>query len=161
MLISEFGAVLIFAIVAILFMAGGLFASWLLRPRRPNEEKLTTYECGEEPVGTAWGQFNARFYAVALIFVLFDAELIFLFPWATVFGQEELIKQTNGTWGWFALVEMFLFVGILAIGLAYAWAKGLLDWAKPQPNKMTSPSKVPISAYQDVQQGKYDVVSKK
>jgi NADH-quinone oxidoreductase subunit A len=95
-------------------------------------------------------QFNAKFYVVALIFILFDVELVFLFPWATVFGNATLIEQTNGLWGWFTLAEMFIFVGILALGLAYVWAKGYLDWVKPDLRTPKFKSKVPIEMYEQV-----------
>ncbi len=113
-------------------MGIALLVSSLLRPARPNEEKLATYECGEEAVGSAWGHFNSRFYVVGLIFMIFEAELIFLFPWASVFGKKSLIQMTNGLWGWFSFSEMLIFILILALGLVYVWKKGFLDWVKPQ-----------------------------
>ncbi|OHX68594.1 NADH dehydrogenase [Flammeovirga pacifica] len=134
-MLTDFGNITLFIIVAIIFALGGLFTAFLLRPRRPNEEKLTTYESGEDPLGTAWGNFNIRFYVVALIFLLFEVEILFLFPWATVFGDAEKIEQTNGLWGWFALFEIVVFVGILILGLAYVWRKGFLDWVKPSSIK--------------------------
>jgi NADH-quinone oxidoreductase subunit A len=150
--VSEFGIILLFLVGTIVFLAGGLITAKLIRPNRPNPEKLSTYECGEEPVGSAWGKFNIRFYIVALIFVLFDVELAFLFPWATVFGQRALIEETNGLWGYFAIAEMFMFVAILALGLAYAWVKGYLDWVRPEPVISTFTSPVPRSLYTDFNQ---------
>lgn len=141
---------LLFILSAFALIAGVLFIAKLLRPSRPNEEKLSTYESGEEPVGNANVQFNARYYVVALVFVLFDVELVFLFPWATVFGRATLIADTDGLWGWFALGEAALFVVILGIGLAYAWAKGYLDWVKPQPMIPTVVTKVPTGLYDQV-----------
>jgi NADH-quinone oxidoreductase subunit A len=149
-MVSDFGILLLFILSAFALIAGVLFVAKLLRPSRPNEEKLSTYESGEEPVGNANVQFNARYYVVALVFVLFDVELVFLFPWATVFGRATLIAETGGLWGWFALAEAALFVVILAIGLAYAWAKGYLDWVKPQPIIPTIESQVPPSLYAQV-----------
>ena len=149
-MISQFGIMLLFILAAFAFIGGILLFGKLLRPDRPNEEKLTTYESGEEPVGNANIQFNPRFYVIALIFVLFDVELVFLFPWATVFGQSALIVQTNGLWGWFTLAEAFIFIGVLALGLAYAWAKGYLDWEKPQPEIPQIDSPVPPELYQRV-----------
>ncbi|OZI08604.1 NADH-quinone oxidoreductase subunit A [Siphonobacter sp. BAB-5385] len=146
-MISDFGSILLFLIAGILFLAVMLAIARFIRPARPNEEKLSTYESGEEPVGNANVQFNIRFYSIALIFLLFDVELVFLFPWATVFGQESLIQETNGRWGMFALLEMFLFIGILALGLAYAWRKGHLDWVRPQAKVTHIPSKVPTDLY--------------
>jgi NADH-quinone oxidoreductase subunit A len=83
---------------------------------------------------------------------LFDVELVFLFPWAIVFGREDLIKGTNGLWGWFSLVEMFVFVGILSLGLAYAWVKGHLNWVKPNPEISTFKSPVPSELYERINQ---------
>lgn len=149
-MLSEFGIMLLFILTAFAFIGGILLFGKLLRPDRPNEEKLTTYESGEEPVGNANIQFNPRFYVIALIFVLFDVELVLLFPWATVFGQATLISETDGLWGWFTLTEAFIFVGVLALGLAYAWAKGYLDWEKPQPILPKVDSPVPPELYQRV-----------
>lgn len=149
-MLSDFGILLLFILAAFAFIAIVLFVARLLRPSRPNVEKNSTYESGEEPIGNANVQFNIRFYVVALVFVLFDVELVFLFPWATVFGQERLIKATDGLWGWFALTEMVLFVVILALGLAYVWAKGYLDWVKPQPKVPKMETKVPAELYRKV-----------
>lgn len=149
-MLTDFGIILLFIIAALAFIAVVLFVARMLRPDRPNVEKNSTYESGEEPIGNANVQFNIRFYVVALIFVLFDVELVFLFPWATVFGQERLIVETGGLWGWFALTEVFLFVAILALGLAYVWAKGYLDWVKPQPKLPLVETKVPARLYQQV-----------
>jgi NADH-quinone oxidoreductase subunit A len=149
-MLSDFGIILLFILAAFAFIGIVLFGARLLRPNRPNVEKNSTYESGEEPVGNANVQFNIRFYVVALVFVLFDVELVFLFPWATVFGQAALIRETGGLWGWFALAEAFLFVAILALGLAYVWVKGYLDWVKPQPKVPTMETKVPADLYQKV-----------
>lgn len=124
-----------------------LLVGKILRPVNPTTEKQTTYESGEEPSGTAWGQFNVRFYIVALIFLLFEAELVFLFPWATVFGDEELIRETDGLWARFSMVETFIFIGILLVGLTYVWAKGMLEWVRPKPRASEFKSKIPSSAY--------------
>jgi len=122
-MLTEFGRVLIFLIIGLVFVAGGLVTSWLIRPSRAYPSKLTTYECGETPLGDTRIRFNIRFYVVALIFLIFDVEVVFLFPWATVY--KEL--------GWFAFIEMLVFLGILFIGYAYVWRKGDLDWDKPAP----------------------------
>jgi NADH-quinone oxidoreductase subunit A len=148
--VSEFGGILLFIIGGTLFVLLAMTVARLLRPNRPNEEKLTSYECGEEAVGSAWGPFNVRFYIIALIFILFDIELVFLFPWAIVFGQKELIGATNGLWGWFALAEMAIFIVILAAGLAYAWAKGYLDWIRPEIQPAKFESKVPTHLYNQI-----------
>lgn len=122
-MLTEFGKILIFIIIGALFVAGGLIASWLLRPKRPYPGKLSTYECGEEPLGDAWVKFNVRFYVVALIFLIFEVEIVFLFPWAIVYRDL----------GLFAFIEMAVFLTILLVGFAYVWVKGDLDWDKPRP----------------------------
>lgn len=122
-MLTEFGRVLIFFIIAGIFVAGGLITAWLIRPHRPYPSKMTTYECGEDPVGDTRIRFNIRFYVIALIFLIFDVEVVFLFPWALVY--KEL--------GWLAFVEMLVFLAILFVGYAYLWRKGDLDWDKPAP----------------------------
>ncbi|NTU53608.1 MAG: NADH-quinone oxidoreductase subunit A [Chlorobiaceae bacterium] len=122
--LSGFGTVFAFLMLGIVFVAGGYLTARMLRPSRPNPEKNSTYECGEPAVGSAWVKFNIRFYVVALIFIIFDVEVVFLFPWATVFKSL----------GMFALVEVLIFTGILVLGLVYAWVKGDLDWVRPTPN---------------------------
>ncbi len=146
--LSEFGTLLIFILGAITFAVVGLTASKLLRPNRPNYEKLTTYESGEDTVGNAWGRFNVKFYIVALIFLLFEVEIIYLFPWSVIFGDKALIEGTNWSWAWFAIAEMFVFIFILALGLAYAWRKGYLDWVKPQQKTTEYKSEIPTSVYE-------------
>ncbi len=97
----------------------------LLRPANPERAKLTTYECGEEVAGDSWINFNIRFYLVALIFVVFDVEVAFIYPVVTVFrGWVERGR------GWFALSEILIFVGVLVVGLIYVWRKGDLQWIK-------------------------------
>jgi NADH-quinone oxidoreductase subunit A len=122
-MITDFGRVLIFLIVGVVFVAGGMIFAWLLRPSRPYPSTLATYECGEVPVGDTRVRFNVRFYVVALIFLVFDVEVVFLFPWAVVYKSL----------GWFAFIEMLVFLGILFVGYAYVWRKGDLDWDKPAP----------------------------
>ena len=145
--LSEFGEILLYIIGGVLFVTITFLASRILRPHRPNPEKLTVYESGEEPVSSPWTQFNVRFYIVALIFLLFEVEIVFLFPWATVFAKKELMAQTNGQWGWFSLIEMVLFILVLGLGLAYAWVNGFLDWIKPDPKPSAVNSPVPRTLY--------------
>jgi NADH-quinone oxidoreductase subunit A len=149
-MLSDFGYILLFIIAALVLVGLMLTIARFLRPHKPNDEKLSTYESGEDPLGNASIQFNVRFYVVALVFVLFEVELLFLFPWSVVFGNEELIEQTNGTWGWFAMAEMTIFIGILILGLAYAWAKGYLDWVRPKPQIPEVKSPVPADLYKRV-----------
>jgi len=117
---QHFGTVFIFLIIGIILVAVPLFLQRILAPQRKTFDKLSTYECGEDAEGGAWIQFNIRFYVVALIFIIFDVEVVFLFPWAVVYKQL----------GLFAFVEMMIFLAILALGLAYVWRKGDLEWVK-------------------------------
>jgi NADH-quinone oxidoreductase subunit A len=118
----QFASVLVFMTVAVLFLAVSLGISSLIRPSKYSEEKLLPYECGENPQGSPWIQFNIRFYVVALIFIIFDVEAAFLVPWAVVFKNM----------GWFAFVDGLIFIAILAVGLAYVWAKGDLQWVRSE-----------------------------
>ncbi|MBB5394880.1 NADH-quinone oxidoreductase subunit A [Mucilaginibacter sp. AK015] len=156
--ISEFGKILIFLITGIVAIGGLFFTNRLLSPRNPTPEKLTTYECGEEPTGSAWLPFNSRFYVIALVFLLFDVEMVFVFPWATVFGNREIIA-TDARWGWIALTEMFIFLGILILGLAYVWRKGDLNWIKPNVTLPQTDARIPRSLYDDLnaKQGDFKV----
>lgn len=117
-LLQDFAFVGIMLIVAIALTGSALILAWMLRPRKPNPIKSSTYECGIETVGDAWVQFNVQYYIYALVFVLFDIETIFLFPWAVAYGQLPL----------FGVLEMVLFILILAGALVYAWRKGDLEW---------------------------------
>lgn len=148
--LQGFDIVLLFIIGGITFPLIVLSVGRLLRPRRPNPEKLSTYESGEEPFGSAWGNFNVRFYVIALIFLVFEIELVFLFPWAIVFGDADKIRMTDGLWGKFALIETFIFIVILLLGLVYVWANGMLDWAKPRPNVTSFKSVVPKERYMEI-----------
>lgn len=154
--LTEFGKILLIGVAGILLVLFTLLLGRILSPKKPTPEKLSTYECGEEAVGNAWIQFNPRFYVIALVFLLFDVELLFIFPWATVFGQPELIAA-DARWGWFALLEMTLFVGILIIGLVYVWKKGDLEWIKPKPVMPYVDVNIPASAYDRLNSGQYRV----
>src|SRR4029078_13022522 len=102
-----------------------LFVGWLLRPSTPNLDKNMIYECGEIPTQQAWFNFNPRFYIVALIFLIFDVEVAFTYPVATVFRRWVARGQ-----GGFAFAELFVFIAILALGLAYVWRHGDLEWIR-------------------------------
>jgi NADH-quinone oxidoreductase subunit A len=156
--ISEFGKILIFLITGLVAIGGLFFVNRLLAPRNPNAEKLSTYECGEEPTGNAWLPFNSRFYVIALVFLLFDVEMVFVFPWATVFGNRGLIAA-DARWGWFSLIEMFIFLGILILGLAYVWIKGDLNWIKPNVSIPKTDTRIPQTLYDDMnaRQGNFKV----
>jgi NADH-quinone oxidoreductase subunit A len=133
-------------IVGFLLVGMTLFLNRLLSPNKPNAEKLSSYECGEEPVGSAWIPFNTRFYVIALIFLLFDVEMVFIFPWATIYANADLIAADN-RWGIFTLIEMFVFAGILILGLVYVWRKGDLEWIKPKPVIPEVNTPIPLSLY--------------
>ena len=145
--LTALGQILIFVVGGILFLLVTLLISRLLRPHRPNPEKLASYESGEEPQGGAWVQFNLRFYVLALIFLLFEVEIVFLFPWATVFAKEEWMVQTEGAWGVYSLVEMIIFIILIGLGLAYVWVNGHLNWSKPDPEPTEFVSPVPKELY--------------
>lgn len=147
-MLSEFGYILLFILGGLAFFSITMFAAFLIRPQRPNEEKQTTYECGEDPVGNAWGKFNVRFYVIALIFILFDVEIAFMFPWAIIFADNEMVKEAGNTWVWFVFGEMMLFIFILLIGLVYAWKRGFLSWDKPVAKVTDFKSKVPTDLYE-------------
>ena len=119
----QYGLIAIFMVVAIGVPISMLTMSWMasrigLRPNNPTDVKSETYECGVETIGGRWELFNFRYYMFAILFVIFDVEVVFLYPWAAKFLQLEL----------FALIEMAVFVGILVVGLAYAWRKNDLEW---------------------------------
>jgi len=112
----------IFLAAALVFGLGALIFSWFLRPYRPTDEKRTTYECGERPIGSAWVQFNTQYYVIALLYVVFAVGALFVAPWA---AQYRALIARYGTFGF---VEMLIFLAVLAIGLIYAWGKGVLRW---------------------------------
>ena len=112
--------VALFVVLGAVFVALTLTASWLLSPSKPSPEKATTYECGVETVGSPWVRFRSGYYVYAMLYVIFDIETVFLYPWAVSFG--------NPAAGWFIFIEMLIFVAILAGGLAYAWKEGALKW---------------------------------
>ena len=121
----HFGNVLVFLLLGLALAAMMLGLGRLLRPRNPEAAKLSSYECGEPATGSAWINFNIRFYLVALVFVVFDVELAFMYPVMAVFKG-----WVGDGRGLFALAEILLFIGILAVGLVYVWAKRDLEWVK-------------------------------
>lgn len=127
-----------------------LLVSKLIRPHRPNVDKLSSYESGEQALSSAWPQFNIRFYVVAILFLLFEVELIFLFPWATIFTDKTLIESSKGTWAWFTLFEVLTFILILVVGLAYAWVKGYFNWTGQKAEIKDVKSPVPTQLYEQI-----------
>ena len=122
-MLTEFGKIFVFILVAMIFVVVAVFAAKPIRPARPTKEKLLTYECGEDVIGSPWVKFNIRFYVVALIFLIFDVEVVLLIPWA-------LVYKGFGVAG-FLVGGIFLF--LLGLGMAYEWRKGDLEWARPKP----------------------------
>ena len=165
--------ILVFVAVGIGFLAFNLIVGRLVRPNRPSPEKGDVYECGEEPIGSAWIQFDLRFYGVALLFVVFDVEIAFFFPWAVVFGSAnraadvslpaaERIQaaQTLAPPGTpapttppdaatmealarFAFIDLLVFFGILLVGFAYLWKRGDLEWVRSVAAQVQAQAKVP------------------
>lgn len=152
------GYLLLFTIVGFVFVFIHLVMGRFFRPVKPSAEKLAIYECGEPTIGSAWIQFDLRFYVVALLFVIFDVEVAFFFPWAVVFGKANALGDRNlaaeqrpiltqallgnapaGTQlsaedanhlGWIAFVDILIFFGVLLVGFAYLWRRGDLNWVR-------------------------------
>ena len=125
-MLFHFAAVLIFLLMSVAFIFGNLVLGWLVRPIRPNPEKNLIYECGEPTIGSSWVRYNIRFYTIALVYLIFDVEIVFLFPAALVLKDMKAL----------ALIEILTFVIILAIGLVYAWRYGNLNWiAEVEPEE--------------------------
>lgn len=118
MFLAAYGDVFMFLAAGIVFVLGSFVASWCLRPQKPSPEKLTTYECGETPIGSSFIQYNVRYYLIALVFVVFDVEVLFLFPWAVA-------MKACGLAGF---IEVLVFVLILGAGLVYCWRRKVLEW---------------------------------
>lgn len=109
----------LFLLLAGIFPALPIMIARIVAPRKPNDEKLATYECGMETVGETWVQFKVQYYLYALVFLIFDVEIIFLYPWVVAYDNLE----------WFGVIAGVLFIFLLADGLAYAWKKGALEWS--------------------------------
>ena len=117
---------LLLMLAVVVLVAGGMIVlSSLLGQRRPTRAKLAAYECGVPPTGDARQRFSVKFYLVAMVFILFDVEVVFLYPWAVVFRELKM----------FGFVEMLLFLLLMVAGFAYLWKKGVLDWNRPEPGE--------------------------
>jgi len=116
--LTHYFPILFFVVVALFFGVWSLVVSYLVQPKYPEAEKLTSYECGSEPFSDARMPFPVRYYIFAMLFVIFDIEVIFLYPWAVVFTKIELI----------GLIEMLVFIGLFIVAYVYAWCKGALEW---------------------------------
>lgn len=115
---------LLFLIGGMLFCIMNFGIAYVLAPHRNTPEKLVAYECGEYPIGRAWVQYNVRYYLYAMMFVLFDVEIVYLFPWAASF--RDMLLDPN--YGLIAFGEMLFFLGLLIVAIAYAWRKGVMEW---------------------------------
>ncbi|HSQ51618.1 MAG TPA: NADH-quinone oxidoreductase subunit A [Nitrospiraceae bacterium] len=116
--LTRYFPILFFVVIALTFGLWSLIISYLVHPKYPESEKLSTYECGSEPFSDARMPFPVRYYIFAMLFVIFDIEVIFLYPWAVVFTKIELI----------GLIEMLIFIGLFLVAYVYAWRKGALEW---------------------------------
>lgn len=123
-MLENYLPVLVFVLLGVVMGFLPMLIGWLAGPRRPYEEKLSAYECGFEAFESARIKFDVRYYLIAIIFILFDLEVAFLFPWASIF-KEIVADDALRLFGFF---EMLVFVGVLLVGFVYAWAKGALDW---------------------------------
>lgn len=155
-MLSEFGTVFVFIVTGIVLISAILFIGKLIAPDNPTPEKLMSYECGIEPSGNSWVQFNSRFYVIALVFLLFDVELAFIFPVATVFADENLIAA-DSRWGWLAFGELFVFITILFLGLIYAWNKGDLNWITPVKKRLSVSVPIRPNLYDKINAEVYEV----
>ena len=124
-MLVEYATIAAFVAVAVVFILASMIVGKWIRPNRMYDKKLETYECGEQPIGEAWFNFNPRFYIIALIYIVFDIEIAFIYPVAVVFKRWIAEGQ-----GWFALAEFVIFIAILLLGLAYVWRKGDLEWIR-------------------------------
>ena len=123
-MLENYFPVLVFIFVALIFGCVPIIVGRLVGPHRPDPEKLSAFECGFEAFEDARMKFDVRYYLIAIIFILFDLEIAFLFPWATIFKE---IVSTESV-KLFGFIEMLIFIAILVVGYVYAWAKGALDW---------------------------------
>ncbi|HMV06784.1 MAG TPA: NADH-quinone oxidoreductase subunit A [Accumulibacter sp.] len=123
-MLESYFPVFVFILIGIAFGFAPVIAGMIVAPHRPDREKLSPYECGFEAFEDARMKFDVRYYLIAIIFILFDLEVAFLLPWATIFKE---IASTESV-RWFGFVEMLVFIAILVVGYVYAWARGALDW---------------------------------
>ena len=116
--LKEYLPIILFLIIALILSVGFIAINYLLSPKKPDPEKLSSYECGFEPFNDSRMEFDVRFYLVAILFIIFDLEIAFLFPWAISLGKI----------GFFGFISMMIFLVILTVGFIYEWKKGALDW---------------------------------
>jgi len=123
-MLESYFPVLVFILVGVAFGFAPVLTGLIVAPHRPDSEKLSPYECGFEAFEDARMKFDVRYYLIAIIFILFDLEVAFLLPWATIFKEIASVESVR----WFGFIEMVVFIGILVVGYIYAWVKGALDW---------------------------------
>ncbi|HZV54377.1 MAG TPA: NADH-quinone oxidoreductase subunit A [Rhodocyclaceae bacterium] len=123
-MLENYFPVLVFVLVGLAFGCAPILLGWLVAPNRPDSEKLSAFECGFEPFEDARMKFDVRYYLIAILFIIFDLEIAFLFPWATIFKEIVGTPEVK----LFGFAEMLVFLAILVVGYIYAWVKGALDW---------------------------------
>ncbi|MEF8727970.1 MAG: NADH-quinone oxidoreductase subunit A [Accumulibacter sp.] len=123
-MLESYFPVLVFILIGVAFGFAPVIAGLVVGPHRPDSEKLSPYECGFEAFEDARVKFDVRYYLIAILFILFDLEVAFLLPWATIFREIVATESVK----WFGFIEMLVFIAILVVGFVYAWAKGALDW---------------------------------
>ena len=123
-MLENYFPVFVFVLIGVVFGISPVITGMVVAPHRPDSEKLSPYECGFEAFEDARMKFDVRYYLIAILFILFDLEVAFLVPWATIFGE---IVRTDSI-KFFGFIEMLVFLAILVVGYVYAWAKGALDW---------------------------------
>jgi NADH-quinone oxidoreductase subunit A len=156
---SELGYILIFFAIGLVFCTIGLLVSYLLSAKRKiaSAAKGAVYECGEETSGSAWVQFNMRFYTMGLIFIIFDVEILLLFPWSLCLGLDKSsLFGYSRQWTLLAYSEGMLFIFILSLGLVYIWNRGDINWLKPQSKVINIETEIPAAEYEKFNQ-KYGV----
>ncbi|PGH39935.1 MAG: NADH-quinone oxidoreductase subunit A [Candidatus Nephrothrix sp. EaCA] len=146
---------LIYIVGGLSFLLMALGVSKRLRPNNPNPRKLATYESGEETQGSSWAPASVRFYILAIIFLLFEIDVVFLFPWASVYADTGANAATLGQWGWWTFFEMLVFLFFLVLGLIYVWHNGYLDVLKPTPETNSYRSSIPKNMYDKINE-KYE-----
>lgn len=149
-MIENYSYLIIFLGSGIIFLVAIFFLAKILRPNKPNDEKLSTYESGEQPQGNANPRFNPRFYILALAFVLFEAEMVVLFPWSVAFKSSEFQNLEKNTIV-FGLVELLFFLLILGLGLGILYSKGYLNWERKEQKSTEFKSPIPKEAYKKYQ----------
>lgn len=152
--------ILTFVVGALLFVGIGTLVSFSLRPHNPNQAKLRTYESGEDPTGSSWGKFHTRYYIIAIVFMLFEIEMVLLVPWTTIWAHHALNEATSGLWAHYTAISTMLFVMLLTIGLAHVWRQGHLAGIQPPMPASSLASTIP-KVYYDRVNSRYATMTQK